>query len=199
MILTFDEWRKKYESMSLDEQVAYHNELERLYPEQAHYSYYGIREAFLLAKPKKVLEFGCWKGDLANLAIPEFNIESWKGIEICDAAINNTHCTLPQFSYIRPDRFDWFMGDRTEDADLIIGTHFIEHLSNQHFDKLAEYCRGVKFVYFEAPLTIDGQNWNGYHGTHKLEYGWKKVEEVMGNNGYIVQNIFHDARFFICE
>jgi len=198
-MITFDEWRQKYDKMTLEEQVSYHNQLEKLYPEQAHYSYGGIREAFSFAKPKRVLEFGTWKGDLANLAIPEFQIESWKGIEICEAAIRNTHCRLPQFSYIMPSKFDWFIEERTEEADLIIGTHFIEHLSNEHFDKLAEYCRGVKFVYFEAPLTIDGQDWVGYHGTHKLIYGWRKVEEVMANNGYKLHNSFHDARFFICE
>jgi hypothetical protein len=199
-IITFDEWRSKYDGMSLAEQVEYHNQLEHLYPEQAHYNYGNVREALQLAVPSpKVLEFGCWKGDLAQRAIPEFNVKSWKGVEICDAAIKNTHCTRDEFSYIVPDKFDWFDEQRTEEADIIIATHFIEHLSNNHFDKLAIYCKGVKVIYFEAPLTQDGQNWEGYVGTHKLFYGWKDVTNVMSSVGFKVEKVLNDSIIFICE
>ena len=77
-----------------------------------------------------------------------------------------------------------------------MATHFIEHLKNHHFDALGKYCQGVEYILFEAPLSPDGESWEGYHGTHKLNYGWNQVAEVMSKNGYDVSAHLHDALLF---
>ena len=76
----FDKWREGYDNMTIDEQIAYHNELEARYPEQNHYNYDNVKEALMLCNKPIVLEFGTWKGDLALQAMQDFNILSWYGI-----------------------------------------------------------------------------------------------------------------------
>jgi hypothetical protein len=179
----FDQWRERYDKMTIDEQIAYHNELEARYPEQNHYNYDKVKEALCLVKPNfTVLEFGTWKGDLAKQAFKDFSIIDWYGIEICESAIKSTKCD--KVKYIKPTRFDWFNDKRTIKADVIIATHFIEHLSNDHFKQLANYCKGVKYIHFESPLTDEGNEWDGYEGTHKLTIGWNKINDIMKENGY---------------
>jgi hypothetical protein len=184
----FDNWRSKYDTMSIREQVEYHNDLEIRYPEQAHYNYEQVKTALELIKGIDgaiVLEFGCWKGDLANRSILEYpNIVNWLGIEICEFAIEKTNCKLSQFKYIMPLEFNWFETTSRPECDLIIATHFIEHISDSHFDSLVKYCDGVKYIYFEAPLDDTINNWDGYIGTHKLTYGWNTIIEKMKSIGY---------------
>lgn len=191
----FDKWRSEYETLSLEDQVKYHNDLERRYPEQNHYNYEWAKAALSLVPYPIVLEFGTWKGDLAKEAFRDFVIQDWYGIEICQAAIEKTKCE--RVKYITPKRFDWFAEQRTLKPDIIIATHFIEHLSNDHFDQLAEYCRGVKVVHFESPLTNEGNDWRGYEGTHKLLYGWDDVVNVMWMNGYELKYDHGDAKTFV--
>ena len=195
----FDQWREKYDSMTIQEQVEYHNDLESRYPEQAHYHYENIKEVLeQLNNNSNVLEFGCWKADLAERALNEYpNIFSWVGIEICQSAIEKTRCLSSKFSYIIPKDFNWFETTIiNSNVDCIIATHFIEHLSNEHFNSLAKYCKGVKDVLFEAPLGDDNQDWTGYLGTHKLNYGWNEVKRVMLENGFIVHKDMIDAVWF---
>ena len=46
----FDDWRSKYDTMSSSEQVEYYNEIEELYPEQAHYNYENVKIVLELGK-----------------------------------------------------------------------------------------------------------------------------------------------------
>jgi hypothetical protein len=71
----FDDWRSKYDTMSSSEQVQYYNEIEELYPEQAHYNYENVKIVLNLGKKNAdVLEFGTWKADLCETALNEFEL-----------------------------------------------------------------------------------------------------------------------------
>ena len=190
----FDKWRERYDTMTIDEQIAYHNELEARYPEQNHYNYNNVKEALLLCNKPIVLEFGTWKADLAQKAIIEFNLSKWQGIEICSNAIEKTRCTLKEFSYIKPDKFDWWVNP-LPNSDIIIATHFIEHLSNEHFEQLVKVLK-AKYIYFEAPLTEVGEDWAGYVGTHKLKYGWNDVNKLMAEQGYKITHDFIEGKIY---
>ena len=198
----FDKWREKYDQMTYEEQVAYHNDLEERFPEQNHFDYAKVSQAISSLPDSvaniRVLEFGTWKGDLAKKAMEDHDrIKVWYGIEICDAAISDTKSE--RVFYIKPNRFDWFADNRTIDCDIIIATHFIEHLSDSHFEQLAAYCKGVGLVHFESPLTNDGNDWNGYEGTHKLRMGWNNVIEIMKRNGFDLFIDHHFSKTFISK
>jgi hypothetical protein len=186
MKYTFNEWREKYTSLTLKEQVDYHNELEAQYPNQAHYDLDFAIKVFDIVNPKDVTEAGGWKGDLANVMLNRYNIESWKNIEICKNAIDNTNCKDARHSYFMPKSFDWFNSKLYK--GLFLATHFIEHLSNEHFDKLIKSLSNVEYVYFEAPLNDEPQNWINFEGTHKLEYGWNQIKEKFVTHEVIIEN-----------
>lgn len=195
--MNFDQWRKDYDTMTYEEQVAYHNEIESQFPEQKHYNYLWAKRAMQLRPINKVLEFGIWKADLAAAAMADFYKGEWYGIEICQAAINKTNC--PQVQYIFPTRFDWWNEARPVDPDIIIATHFIEHLSNDHFRQLVTYCAGVPVIHFEAPLTDKGNTWDGYFGTHKLEYGWNDINQLFEAEGYTLAINNTEAKTYLLQ
>lgn len=197
----FDTWREHYQDWTMEQQVAFHNDLEAQYPEQAHFNYQAFEVALALAKLVNtqpwILEYGTWKGDLAQRAFNDhYWLGSWTGIEICTAAVAKTKCVDPRFSYVVPDRFDWFTRVREYPADLVVATHFIEHLSADHLGELIIYTQGAPVVLFEAPLAEEGQDWTGYQGTHKLPLGWRQVTRLMELAGYALKHQDGDARVF---
>ena len=52
----FDDWRSKYDTMSSSEQVEYYNEIEELYPEQAHYNYENVKINSIILKIKSLYQ-----------------------------------------------------------------------------------------------------------------------------------------------
>ena len=69
----FDLWRSQYDTMSSDEQVQYYNEIEELYPEQAHYNYENVKIVLGLGKKKSdVLEFGTFTGSSTKTLSNQF-------------------------------------------------------------------------------------------------------------------------------
>ena len=56
----FDKWRRDYEALSFSDQVIYHNDLERRYPEQNHFNYELVKSALQLIENPVVVEFGTW-------------------------------------------------------------------------------------------------------------------------------------------
>ena len=62
----FDKWRERYDTMTIDEQVAYHNEIEARYPEQKHYNYDNVKEALMLCDKPIVLELEHIDGNHSN-------------------------------------------------------------------------------------------------------------------------------------
>jgi hypothetical protein len=193
--MTFDKWREDYDRLSFAEQVAYHNELELLYPSQAHYNLDAARQAIAIANPVTVIEAGCWKADLAaEILKTNTVIEDWMGIEICTNAIEKTNCHNEHFTYCPVEKFNWWM-DIDMRCDLFIATHFCEHLSADHFADLAS-ALDSKHVYFEIPISEGGEAWSGYHGTHKLTLGWSHVIHIMAAHGYTHTHIAQHCKLF---
>jgi hypothetical protein len=194
MKYTFNEWRDNYNSISYNNQKDYYNELEKLYPHQAHYDLAFALQVFDYVKPQHITEAGGWKGDLANIILAKnSDIISWKNIEICEEAINNSKCNDTRFTNYIPDSFDWFNANLYN--GLFLSTHFIEHISNNDFDKLADSLRNVEYIYLESPLENTDTIWTDYFGTHILGYGWDNIKEKLSSHSVILENnyckLFH--------
>jgi hypothetical protein len=181
--MNFNQWRQDYDTLTFEQQQDYHDHLESLYPGQAHYDLDAAKKVFDWLQPKSVMEAGTWKADLAKEILRHHpDIYFWKGYELCPAAMKKTVCQDERFIYANLTRFDWWNIEPIV-CDLFLATHFIEHLSFEHFQQLARALK-CKHVYFEAPLSEYGENWEGYHGTHKLPVGWQTVSDVMNLEGY---------------
>jgi hypothetical protein len=184
----WDAWRTEYKRMSTEAQKKFHDEIEAQYPDQKHFNLKMALDAFDTVRPVVVVEIGGWKGDLAKEVISyQWSIKEWWNIEICQAAIKKSVCTDIRYSVIEPPEFNWFKLPPFDPkkVDLLVATHFIEHISDEDFCDLIRSIRGVKYVYFEAPLSKHGSDWKGYTGTHKLRMGWSEVEKFMFMMGFI--------------
>jgi hypothetical protein len=195
----FDQWRTGYGSRTIEQEIEYHNDLERRYPDQAHYNLKAAKEAFSTCMPHQVIEAGAWKGDLAKAILSEnAKIKSWTAYEICTEAIRKTVCTDSRFTYILPEKFNWFLYEQVfSDIDMFLATHFIEHLSNTDLVSLTKALRAanVRSIYFEAPLTDEGSTWEGYEGTHMLEMGWNEIERLLP--GYYEHTLAPGCKLYI--
>jgi hypothetical protein len=183
----WNEWRENYHSMTTEEQKEFHDAIEAQFPEQAHFETPPFYEALNICKPTRIVEFGGWKGDLAKIMLEvKPDIRSWKNIEICKAAILKTVCVDRRYSVIEPENFFWFSNPPFDpyQTDLVVATHFIEHISDFDFKKLVQAIWGAEWMYFEIPLSRTGSKWKGYTGTHKLTLGWNHVEDLLDKSGY---------------
>jgi hypothetical protein len=173
----FNNWRQKYFKSTLKDQVEAHNEIGALYPDQAHYMLAPIQQLLLDPNITNVVEAGPWMGHLAQniLSDPAYDhIQSWYGYEIAEYAIERCVVEDSRFKYIIPERFDWWE-EGIQCGSIFIATHFIEHLSNDHMKGLALALHVFSKIYFECPISLEGQSWTGYEGTHMLTFGWNDV------------------------
>jgi hypothetical protein len=193
--MTFNDWRQQYDSMTFEQQQDYHDHLEGLYPDQAHYDIEAAAHVMAWLKPLTVIEAGAWKGNLAQTILSvDPTIYSWEAYELCPAAVRKTVCKDVRFIYRDFNRFDWW-NVKPIVCDLFLATHFIEHLSFAHLSEMVKAI-SAKHIYFEAPLTEMGENWSDFHGTHKLEVGWNRVAELLAEKGYKKIDITHHCKLF---
>jgi hypothetical protein len=194
----FDAWRAGYNTRTFADEMDYHNELEARFPEQAHFNLDAALSAFNIVWPRNVLEAGAWKGHLAKeILCSGVGVRKWVAYEISTAAIEKTVCHYPEFTYTIPKRFDWFKSsDCFERFDMFIATHFIEHISDEHFRGMAVAINAaqVPALYFEAPIKDDASDWQGYPGTHMLTMGWDAIKSLFP--AYQVQDIAPGCKLF---
>lgn len=189
----FDRWRELYYDLTHEENIEFGNAMEAKYPGQASFN----KDAFLsvlktLPNSSKILEVGGWKGELAQALFHEASpkIYSWKNIDMCRAAVMKT-VVSPSLPYtpVFPARFDWFRQPREEHFDACFSAHTIEHLTGLNVIQLIDWLKGIPTIVFEAPISYEGQTWEGYEGTHILEFGWLRINAYMAGSGYSVEKL----------
>ncbi len=190
----FDWWREQYDTLTPEENIEIGDQLEAKYPGQASFNFKNLQSVFKQRHQLTVLEIGGWKGELAKACFETWGTEtilSWHNIDMCEAAVKKT-IPMGEFPYSArfPYEFDWFAKEqRKQKYDVCISAHTIEHLSDQHLVQLISYISGIPIVMFEAPIAMDGQKWDGYFGTHKLEMGWNTINKLMEGEGYEVEKL----------
>lgn len=182
----FDAWRVSYDAMTYDDHVRFYDAVWDAYPVQQHYDT-GRATAFLArVDPRRVLELGGWRGELAAAILPEFpDIVRWRNVEVCRGAAENAACTDPRYEAIVPDAWLWERPDLVGFADTFVASHVIEHMRGDQLRALfAVVLPSVDAVFLASPLDEEGQGWAGYHGSHILELGWRDVAALLANAGF---------------
>lgn len=201
----FNRWRDLYNDLTDDEQRDFANACEERFPDQAHANRFAINRVFESHVParSRVIEIGGWKGELAAHCLKTFFIENWLNIEFCPRAIAATVPALKdeaRYETWCPKSFRWFKDvEPRPSVDVVVATHVIEHFSDADFLDLVKRIAGVKWIFFDAPLTEDGERWDNYLGTHKLEMGWYGVRQVMADHGYCMRPIAKGCYLFTTE
>lgn len=190
----FNNWRKNYDTYTLDDQKRIINKLEEKYPNQKQFSRGEIYKFFLNRTCKKIVEIGGWKGDLANEVLNNNKtIELWNNYDICSNAKDKAICKDVRYNCIIPDDFVWNL-NQFETYDTCILSHVIEHIKEEELQKLFIKLKNIKHIYIAAPIDKDKNNWNNYCGTHILKCGWNKVSAML--KGYKEEIVNNGVRFY---
>lgn len=182
-LLDWDAWRAEYDAMTYQDQQAFYDEVFDTYPVQRAYDPLLVGGLLTLTRPKTVLEFGGWTGDLARDLLPGMPwIESWTNVDCSRKALAASVCDDPRY---RPRLAECWLWEEEWSADFVVASHVIEHIRAK---ELAQLLRSVKCraLYLEAPLRMEPTDWSGYAGSHILEIGWAGVDGLAGLAGYVL-------------
>jgi acetyltransferase-like isoleucine patch superfamily enzyme len=195
---SFDEWRARRHDLPYAEHVAYFDAIFTQYPHQ-HYCSVDEARAFAAQLPDRshVLEVGGWRGQVAEILLPEFaRIEHWHNFELSRKAVQGG-LTHPRFTAQVAADFVWKIQDLPE-CNVLFAAHVLEHLSSREIRDLLGRLRAVTHVFVEAPLPVAGKkiSWAGNRSTAVLDIGWRELEELFGEFGFQAVRRARKVRFF---
>ena len=183
-ISEFDAWRANYGQMSYTDQQDFYDRVYADHPIQAGYALDGGLELFnrffahaLGELPNVyVLELGGWRGELAQEMLNRFpSLAIWCNVEICRAAVKDSVFASPKYKTWIPPDHPWRV--ELPPSNVLVASHFIEHISSYHFAQLMlTLPEALRYMVLVAPLPESGSaDWTGYHGSHKLKWGWDRI------------------------
>ena len=130
-----------------------------------------------------VLELGGWRGELAQEMLNRFpSLAIWCNVEICRAAVRDSVFASAKYITWIPDDWVWRSGcGELPPANVVIASHFIEHIGSYDFSKLMHRLPDTtRYLVLVAPLPESGPvDWTGYHGSHKLDWDWYRIIEEL--------------------
>ncbi len=130
----------------------------------------------------RVLEFGGWRGAMAQSVLSEFPaLSNWMNFDICPSAVIDSDCKDPRYECRVANTFLWET-PRPPWGDIFASSHAIEHLTAEHLNLLFQWLPdSIKWMYLCAPIqdSTTTEEWKDYGGTHMLEIGWKEVLELL--------------------
>lgn len=181
----FDEYRRDYADMTSSDHRSFYADIHKKWPEQRHCTLSSLRRFLSDHRKALVIEMGGWDGWAASVMLPEFpELQHWLNVEFCrEAALANV-CDDARFNVYVPGAFQWWRSEVQPDVgDVMVLSHVIEHLADDDARELIGALRPLAW-YIEAPIAEEGQDWDGYQGTHVLKAGWRQVETWLAAAGY---------------
>lgn len=189
-IAAFDAWRVVYDGMSYADQQDFYEQMEAEHGTQLGFNARAYTRFLNYVREQlptvHVLELGGWKGELACDMLNKFpDIAIWCNVEICRAAVAKTVFQSGKYTSWIPDDFVWRV--EMPPANVVIASHFIEHIRGAHLAALFERLPATtRYLGLQAPIQEDtmDHDWTGYHGSHILEIGWQQVGGMLAALGY---------------
>lgn len=180
--INWNQWRANYATTSFTDQLRFYSQLAKDYPHQRWGSIDPIIEAFRAVSPRRVVEVGGWKGELAtDAANAGLSFDSWTNYEISDVAVD-------------PSAPSWYQHERLTDwvwnyeglskPDMLLFVHSAEHMLLAEVVKTVEAFGKPEVVLIQSPLDNEPINWNNFNGTHIIEVGWDGILEALDELGY---------------
>ena len=175
-------WRSRYHEMPFAQHQADTDAimLGHVTPEGHLIDSRDLRRCFSTINPsgRRVIEFGGWRGAMANAALNEFPwLAGWTNYDICPSAQVDSHCTDQRYECVVADDFLW-RTPRPATGDIFASSHAIEHVTAEHLALLFAWLPDtIRWMYLCAPIpdSCTDNKWVDYGGTHILEIGWEQV------------------------
>lgn len=186
----WDVYRKFYPSLSFQDCMRVSETFDQLWPHQAFFSLEAIQQIFdfvelNIAEAIKVIELGCHEGHLAKSMLGKYeSIASWSGYDINHRALLRSVVDDDRYRAIALN--DWFHHIELPEFNVFVSSHTLEHLDSEQaikvFDQISEKAI---FLVLEIPISEDGQDWQGYKGTHVLKEGRRVIRQIISQRKYV--------------
>ncbi len=195
--MDFNDYRARYSVLTTDEHREAYQTWHAKYPEQRHCTLPALAHFLGNYSGALVVEMGGWDGWAAGEMLKRYpKLEAWLNVEFCEGAARSTTVSDDRYHVYVPSRFQWWHDEIKPSPDsVLVASHVIEHLSDADASSLIATAR-PRAWYIEAPLTEEGQDWEGYLGSHVLRAGWKQLEEWLHAAGYDRRSADGDARTY---
>lgn len=194
--IDWDQWRRDYDTTPYLDQLAFYDDVYRSHPEQKCHTLSRAQDFFshLPSDPLRVIEVGGWRGELASEIIPGYpNITKWTNYEVCRGAVEDS--VLSNEVYRAVVATEWLWERKIPlTSDVFVACHVIEHMKFAQLRALLDKVT-ARWAYFEAPLLVPGQTWDGYMGTHINEAGWPDILSLMEGRGWALRRyeVMHEG------
>jgi hypothetical protein len=195
----FDEWRDKYDSMTIEDQMEFHREFYKRWTVVHQHGDDRPVDAFFdmafHALPVNVLEIGGWDGAAAARVLPRHpNIMEWLNVEFAKDAVDNPVCTDDRYKAEVPTVWPWFV--QYEGYSVLFLQHVVEHMKFDQFQRLINHAAvDAEWVFIQSPLDMEPRSWKGYPGCHILEVGWNQIDEFMAESGFDLVRSWWDTQY----
>lgn len=193
-------WRKHYDSLPISDVIWLNNAIDGWFPNQAHYSFPWLCEAFELIDEEDleypgqgflISELGCHTGSLAHKFLGKYdNISEWHGFDINYAAIDRTK--FPELfaeSYLPVKMTEWpWEGDYFGGEDVFVSSHVLEHFNFLQICKIVDDLieNLVAYLLIELPFEKEPSDtkWHDFDGAHVLSCTEDEFAAMMEQKGY---------------
>lgn len=184
----WDAYRKYGPDLSIEDQIEIAVYLDKLAPNQAHFSIEPITELFTEAEnllgELNVIELGAWTGDLAKEILSKFDIKSWIGYDISANSLKRSVVKDKRYKSVLLSK--WIYDTDIPDFNVFVSTHTFEHMYLEEISKtLACISDRAKYMILEMPLSENGQDWKGYSGNHVLTADRQTIRDLIVSHGFI--------------
>lgn len=188
----FEDFRADYDRMGFRSQVAFYQWVATMFPAQASFDATACRMFLDATKPSSVCEVGGWDGGLAATVLPNASfVTSWD---------NHDLVHVPQVCFDR--RYhqrvlkDWFWKVAPQ-ADALVASHVVEHLSVPHVEALLDCLTGYRCVFLTVPIPeTEKPDWRGYHGSHVLPLSWAELRGLLATRGWTETGRLGESSWF---
>lgn len=185
LAISWDEWRACYDGWSFAEQQEFYDQVFSAARVQRQFSVPHLDDFlnYVLEPDKTVTvgELGGWDGEFAASLLPNrAEISRWTNYEISRAAVAESVCTDERYEPVALRRFYW---ETDHHEDLFVASHVLEHLRFRHVCRVFD-ATDARWLYLQVPLGEGPRGWDGYHGSHILEVGWRDLMAELDLRGY---------------
>ena len=191
--MNWDEYRKRYSTLTFKEKKRLIEHWYHLYPKQTGYAInlpFFIRCIDKVIKQTKrknisLVEYGGHDGSLAALVMQKHNQLNWINIDIIPHTVKKQLENYNYREYVLEDEL-WIERPNFKDYDVFISSSTLEHISDEEIIQLFDYIRSqeIKYLILLVTTTPNGSNWENYGGAHVLRTGSSGLKKMLSERGY---------------
>ena len=191
--MNWNEYRKRYPSLTFQEKKQLVEHWYHLYPKQAGYARekpFFLRCINKVIKQTKrnnlsVIEYGGHDGGLADMVMKNHHHLKWLNVDIIPHKFKKQLENYDYQEHILENEV-WIEKPNLKIYDIFLSSATLEHISDEEIIQLFDYIRSqeIKYLILLITITPKGSNWKNYKGSHVLRTGSIGLKKMLSEQGY---------------